>query len=924
MSALGGAWNESAHEIAERLGTDLGNGLEALDASRRLIEHGPNILPRPSPPRAWLRFLAQFADPLVGALLGAAIVAAVVAIGGEGASWVDVVVIVLIVVVNAVLGFVQERRAERAVDALDDMVSPRAKVLRDGAVREIDAAGVVPGDVLVLHAGDRVAADARLTSAAHLAVDESALTGESSPVAKRSDAILDADTVLADRENMVLSATTIARGEGRAIVVATGARTEIGRIGTLLRDIAREPTPLERRLARLGKQILLACLVISALVFVVGLARQPASWVALLLVSISLAVAAIPEGLPAITTVTLALGTHRMARRGAIVRKLTAVETLGSATVICSDKTGTLTENAMTVRAIETSQDVLTVTGQGYAAEGHLERDGKRIRSASVVASRLVVAGLVANDAHLDARGATIDVVGDPTEASLLVLGAKLGLSRADAIGGRRVVRKIPFDSARRRMSVIVEDEAGARTTYVKGSPDEILSRCARALHEDGTLAPLDEGARARVAAKVDAHARAAMRVLALAERSQSAAELASCGTDDDPEADLVWLGLVAIHDPPRVGVREAIDDCRSAGVEVVMITGDHRETGVAIARELGIYRDGDRALEGAELTRLDDGELDAVVDAVRVYARVSAEQKLRIVRALKRRGHVVAMTGDGVNDAPALIEAAIGVAMGKVGTDVARQSAEMVLSDDNFTSIVEAIREGRAIFGNIQKFIFFLGSSNAGLVAVVTALSFFDALPQLTPLQLLWINLVTNGLPALALGVDPPERSQMRVPPRPSDAGVIGTRDILGVLVVGVVMGAAALVPYGLALSGAEWFGSTDRAGRLEEARAMAFALLALSPLFHAHNCRSPIESIASLGLFSNRPLWLAILVSGALQLAVLLLPPLYSAFRVTDLDAVQWGITLALAALPIPVVEALKLVARAVARRGGRRQLR
>ncbi|HEY8427823.1 MAG TPA: cation-translocating P-type ATPase [Sandaracinaceae bacterium] len=886
-------------------------GLSSEEVERRRAALGENALPEPPKPSAIRQLLGQLADPLVGALLVAALVSFGVALTEADGSWItrfsDTAAILLIVVVNALLGFFQERRAEAALEALSKMAAPTAKVVREGAVSILPSRALVPGDIVELEAGDAVPADLRLVSAKELSTEEAALTGESTPVSKRAEATLAEDTPLGDRENMVYLGSSVVRGRARALVVATGQYTELGRIGALIRSAEREETPLERRLGKLGTIILLACLAISVLLFVIGIVQEQRSWTVLLLTAVSLAVAAIPEGLPAITTITLALGMQRMAQRGAIVRKLPAVETLGSATLICSDKTGTLTQNQMTVRTVRTAEREYRVTGEGYSFEGELFEGDARVEAPSPVLRALARIATLCNAAHFETKNGERRVVGDPTEAALLTLAAKLGLTKDEAHAAHTVERELPFDSDRKRMTVVARGEDGVATAYVKGSPDLLLPLCDRVMREDG-IVPLTEDERARLLAENDRYAKDALRVLALALRPDP--------DPDDPERQLVFVGFAAMIDPPRPEVKAAVAECREAGIRVAMITGDHQLTAVAIARELGFWQEGESiAMTGAELASMPDQRLLDVIDRVSVFARVTAEQKLRLVRILKQRGHVVAMTGDGVNDAPALREAQIGVAMGKGGTDVAREASEMVLADDNFATIVHAVREGRAIFRNIQKFIFFLNSSNAGLVTAVIVGSFFAWMPQLTPLQLLWINLVTNGLPALALGVDPPEPGQMQEPPRDPREGIVGLRDLAGMLLVGVVMGGAALSLMWLPEHAPELIGGATRDEDLSRARAMAFTLLAVSPLFHALNCRSRTHS-AFHRLFENRALWGAIAVSVTVHLVTLVVPALHPVFHTHLLTWTEWGIVVALAALPIPVFEAIKLV-RALARR-------
>ncbi|MCB9593466.1 MAG: calcium-translocating P-type ATPase, SERCA-type [Sandaracinaceae bacterium] len=878
-------------------------GLEPELVATRRAKLGDNSLPTEEPPSALRQLLSQLADPLVGALLVAALVSMGVALtsGGEGSLLLrfgDTFAILLIVIVNALLGFFQERRAERALEALQKMAAPNATVIRAGKKTVVPARELVPGDLIELVAGDSVPADVRLIETHEMATEEAALTGESTPVAKHGTTRHADDAPLAERSNMVYLGTTVVRGRAKGVVVATGAYTELGRIGTLMRSVEEVDTPLERRLDRLGKIILAICLALSVVLFLLGVAMGGRSWTVMLLTAVSLAVAAIPEGLPAITTITLALGMQRMAHRGAIVRKLPAVETLGSATIICSDKTGTLTQNQMTVRAVETFEHAYRVEGDGYVSDGHVMDDDGPVTAPNRALRALAEVAAICNDASFEEADGKRKVLGDPTEGALLVLAEKLGVHRDTVLAQKTIEATRPFDGDRKRMSVVAD-----RVAYVKGSPDSLVERCTHALTEDGPV-PLDDAGRARLHERNEAYAKQALRVLAFATRE-----------DPDPsaiETNLVFVGLAAMIDPPRPEVKTAIAECAQAGIRVVMITGDHALTATAIAKELGLWTDTSIAMTGTELAGLSEQELDARLDDVAVFARTTAEQKLRLVRALQRRGEVAAMTGDGVNDAPALREAHIGVAMGLAGTDVARDAAEMVLADDNFATIVHAVREGRAIFRNIQKFIFFLNSSNAGLVVAVIVGSFFDWMPQLTPLQLLWVNLVTNGLPALALGVDPPDPSQMEEKPRDPGEGIVGGRDFVGMLLVGVVMGGAALGLMWLPELAPGLIGGATRAETLDRCRAMAFTLLAVSPLFHAFNCRSRWRSAFSRP-FENRALWAAIGVSFAVHAVTILVPGLHEVFRTHLLTATEWGIVLGLAALPIPVFELIKAVARA-----------
>ena len=899
---------ERMDALLARIATDPARGLTAADATQRLALQGRNELLAPPGPSAFRKILQQFANPIVLTLLVAAVIAIV-----DGASrteepmlvrFGDAIAILLIVALNAALGFVQEQRAEAALDALQRLQTPRARVRRDGEAFPVSASELVVGDVLELEAGDAVPADARLLQTANLAAEESSLTGEPIPAAKDARAVVARDAPLGDQVTMIFVGTTLVRGKGRAVVVATGKDTELGRLHTLIQGTGPRKTPLERKLDSFGQRILWACLGLSALLFLRGLAKGDRSWHVLLLEAVSLAVAAIPEGLPAITTITLALGMQRMAKRGALVRKLAAVETLGSATVICSDKTGTLTENAMTVREVFVGGMSYTVGGIGYEPKGAwTDAAGATVTVFDGPLGQLLATAALCNDATLVVEGGRYKVIGDPTEGALLTLAAKGGIVREEMRMSQTVVKEVPFDSDRKRMTIVTLGPDGEEVAHTKGSADVLLPLCSMQASRDGA-APMNDEARKAIMREVERMSSAALRVLAIARR-----ELRD-GLPEESllEEHLTFLGLVGMIDPPRAGVKEAVRACGDAFVRAVMITGDHKLTAVAIARDLGLFPAGALALTGTELEAMSEGHLDACVKNVTVFARVTAAQKLRIVRALKRCGDVVAMTGDGVNDAPALREADIGVAMGLSGTDVAREAADMVIADDNFASIVVAIREGRAIYQNIQKSIFFLLSSNAGLLITVFGTSFIPRLAPLTPLMILWINLVTNGLPALALGIDPPDASQMQEPPRPPSSGLLGRREYLGILVVGVWMAGVAFAAYER-----NWFtsatGFTSHGGAA--GRAMAFSLLALSPLFHAANCRASTASVFALHPFISRPLVVAVGLSAAIHLVVFV-PALHAIFRTFTPDLEEWLFLLVLSASIVPAVELWKLLQR------------
>ncbi len=901
--------SEELEVLLSRLGVSSSAGLEEREAANRLAKYGKNKLPEPARKSTLMRLLEQFANPLVLTLLAAAAIAVVVGFtdssGERGllSRFGDAIAILLIVILNAFLGYYQERRAEAALEALQKLSAPSARVRRDGKVKIIPAEEVVPGDLLELEAGDAIAADARLVQTIDLATEEAALTGESTACTKDALAPVIGDAPLGDRGNMVFTGTTIVRGKARAVVTGTGSKTELGKIGEMINSVGDQKTPLEERLESFGSTILKVCLLLSAVLLGWGFIRGGRPWHELLLEAVSLAVAAIPEGLPAITTITLALGMQRMARRGAIVRKLPAVETLGAATVIASDKTGTLTQNEMTVRAVYTGGTHYKVTGEGYDPSGSfLNAKGDEVEFDKFPAplSYTLSTAALCNNAVLEQDTETKKwrIVGDPTEGALLALAAKGNLPRESIAPSHEFVHELPFDSDRKRMTVITRDKDGREIAHVKGSSDVLLPLCVKFAANDGVRGMTDED-RAAITAEADRMSSQALRVLAICRRVRKR----EVNDDGDVERELTFLGLVGMMDPPRQGVKEAVATCKAAGIRAVMITGDHKLTATAIALEIGLWDEGDEVITGAELAQINDEELIRRVDHLRVFARTTAEQKLRIVRAFKARGHVVAMTGDGVNDAPALRESHIGVAMGKGGTDVARQAGDLVLADDNFATIVDAVSEGRAIYRNIQKFIFFLLSSNMGLLVAVFVVSFFGKWPPLTPLMILWINLVTNGLPALALGIDPPDPGLMQETPRRTDEGLLGRRDYLGILYVGVIMGVAALVLYAMTPQDEE---------HLLQARALAFSVLALSPLFHAWSCRSPILSIFSMRPLMSLPLVLACLASAAIHLVAILVPGLRPVFRTYAVSGDEWLILLGLSALVVPGVEIAKAIDR------------
>lgn len=878
-------------QTCSELDSDLNKGLTFDEVVSRLKKYGVNSL-KEAPPRSLLSmFVAQLKEALVLILIAAAAISCFL---GE---WSDAAVILAIVLVNAALGAYQERKAEQSLRALKKMTKPTAKVIRDGVVTRFDVEKLVPGDLVLLEAGDSVPADIRLTEVVSLKVNESILTGESVPVEKAVEPIAGEEVPLGDRRNMAFMGTTVASGRGGGLVVETGMRTELGRIAEMLQDTEPDVTPLQRRLAELGKILGLAAGVIVLVVFAAGIWRGE-RLLDMLMIAISLAVAAVPEGLPAVVTIVLSLGVIRMSRRMAVVRRLPAVETLGAVTVICTDKTGTLTKNEMTVTRLYAGGESLNVTGSGYLPKGDfLSEDGETVDPQRKPCLMLMLlGGLLNSDARLEKIGESWRVIGDPTEGALVVLAAKAGLTKDEAEKVYPRLAEIPFDSSRKLMTTFHMIE-GEVCSFTKGAPDVVLSRCSGIIGRSGGTAPLAEEKRAFLSEVNSRLASQGLRVLALALRKWPAVPEAL--EPDAVENDLAFVGFFAIQDPARPEARDAVAIARRAGIRTVMITGDHRETALAIARELDIWRDGDGILTGMQLCGMDDERLKDEVDRTTIYARVSPEDKLRIVGALKAHGQVVAMTGDGVNDAPALKKADIGVAMGITGTDVAKEASDMVLLDDNFATIVRAVEEGRTIYGNIRKAVQYLLSCNIGEIVTIFFAIILGLRSPLTAIQLLWLNLITDGLPALSLGLEPPERGVMNRPPRKPWEGIMSGGVGFNIIWQGAVIGLLSLAVYWLAMS----LGKT-----LEEARTMTFAAMALMQLVHSFNARSLKESVFSLGIFTNRSLVWAFLGSLSLQLCVLFIPLLRKLFEVVLLSVGEWLIIIGFSLVPLLVVEMYK----------------
>jgi P-type Ca2+ transporter type 2C len=889
--ARAAAWVEEPIEaVAAALGTDPVAGLAPDEAARRLARDGANEIQTSKPPSRLAIAVAQFRSLLIWILLGAAGIAAAL---GE---WTDGIAIVTIVIINAAIGFVQEYRADRAAAALTRLVAPRARVVRGGRLLVLPAADIVRGDVLQLDAGDLVAGDARLLETAALRTEEAPLTGESQPVDKRAGSLPSA-TPLAERTNAVFLGTRVVGGSGRALVVATGMATELGQIARLLATAAAGVTPLQRRLDQLGRRLLWASGAIVAVVFLLGWLRATPPY-ELFLAAIGLAVAAIPEGLPAVVTVALALGVQRMARRRALVRRLPSVETLGGAQVICTDKTGTLTLGQMTARRVVTADSVYTISGEGYAAEGAFFVDGTAV-SPGLDLLNLLRAAAACNDAWLDSTAGRLTVVGDPTEGALLIAAAKAGLDRAGIDASMPRVGSVPFDSDRKRMTVVRLRE-GRPWAFVKGAPEVILERCGQ-VWEGGCTRPLTEGDRAAMAGASTLLASEALRVLAFAERPMDDSVVLDTPADAArAERDLVLLGLIGLQDPPRPEARSAVASCRRAGIRIVMITGDHPTTARAIAREVGILGPADEVMVGPQLDAMPDRELAEHVAQVAVYARVTAEHKLRIVRAWKTLGAVVAMTGDGANDAPALREASIGVAMGLAGTEVTKEAADLIIADDNFASIVAAVEEGRGIYDNIAKTLAYLLAGNAAELAVMLVAAVIGWPLPLLPLHLLWINLVTDGLPALALATDPVDSTVLARPPRPAGVRLLDAPALRLIALGGGITATVTLAAFGWELY----------AGRgLVHARDAAFTVLVIGELLRAFGARSDSRSLWQLGVLSNLRLAVVVAVSYALQIAIHHVPLLAAVFGISPVSLGQCLAWTALGAVPLVVLELRKL---------------
>ena len=901
-----------ATEIVQALQTSPKQGLSEEEASRRLEQFGPNELEEAAKPSLFSLIFEQFKNFIVIVLVVAALAAALLG------DYIEAAAILAIVVLNAILGVVQERKAEEALAALRRLAAPDALVLREGRRQTCPARELVPGDVVFLEAGNFIPADLRLIETVNLSIEEAALTGESVPVTKDAHLVLTQDMALGDRRNTAFSGTVVSYGRGSGVVVSTGMRTQIGMIAAMLQAVQEEPTPLQRKLDQLGKVLGIAALVVCALVFGIGWIRGIPP-LEMFLVAVSLAVAAVPEGLAAVVTITLALGMREMITRHALIRRLSSVETLGSTTVICSDKTGTLTQNQMTVTRMWVDGTTFEITGGGFGQTGDFKVDGGVVDLRDYPASTTVLwVATLANDAQIEAEP-TKDgdnasrVIGDPTEAALLIAAAKAGAFRDRLEEAYPRIDEIPFDSSRKRMTTVhkivdpAPDDASPfydtelrewEIAAIKGAPDVVLDLCTRYQKMDDTTTPLTDEIRERIYEENARMARSALRVIAVAFRVEP--DVPDDATPEKIEHDLIFVGLMGMIDPPRPQVKPAIAKARRAGIRTLMITGDFPDTAEEIAEEIALLQPEHGVLTGSQLDAMDDDALKEKVATTGVFARVSPEHKVRIVDALKSHGEIVAMTGDGVNDAPALKRADIGVAMGVTGTDVAKEAADMVLTDDNYASIVDAVEQGRVIYSNIRKFVFYLLSCNLAEIAVIF-IAILAGLPSpLTPIQLLWLNLITDGAPALALGMEKGDPDIMVQPPRPPDEPVINRQMRTRIGIQTVAIAGVTLYAY--------WMGIQMYPGIPEEAKTMAFVTLSFSELLRAFTVRSERYPLHKIGLFSNKWMLYAVASSMLLLLAVVYVPFLQPIFNTVPLGWAEWQIVLPLLFIPAIVAEISK----------------
>ncbi|MGN1401726.1 MAG: cation-translocating P-type ATPase [Bacillus sp. (in: firmicutes)] len=871
----------NAAELEARLKTDMKKGLSGQEAEHRLEEHGYNELQEAEKTSALLMFFAQFKDFMMIILLAATL------ISGLLGEYVDAIAIVGIVVINALMGFVQERKAEKSLDALKEMSAPQIQVLRDGKWIKIPSKMAVPGDIVRFGIGDRIGADLRIIDSAGLEIEESALTGESIAVTKTAKPIFHHISSIGDEENMAFMGTMVARGKGLGIITGTGMKTEMGQIADMLQSAKTMMTPLQHKLEQLGKILIVTAIILTVLVIGIGIIQGNEIYT-MVLAGVSLAVAAIPEGLPAIVTVALSLGVQRMIKQKAIVRKLPAVETLGCASVICSDKTGTLTQNKMTVTAVWESGRVYGVDGKGDETRGAFTEKGKELDKLPKSLQQLLTFGLLCNTSEVTDQEGKLKVEGSATEGAMHIAALKAGYSRPLLQSQYTIVKEFPFDSTRKMMSVIVKDQSGRQFIVAKGAPDVLIGKCRDILWNERAESLGDKNL-AAVQEAVDDLASQALRTIAIGYKSLSPHQ--TVYNEKEAESELTFIGLQGIIDPPRPEVKDAVSECRKAGIKTVMITGDHVNTAAAIAKQLGILGPKDKVLEGKQLNAMDVEELEEVVEEVSVFARVSPEHKLKIVKAFQNKGHIVAMTGDGVNDAPAIKSADIGIAMGITGTDVTKEASSLVLLDDNFATIKAAIKEGRNIYENIRKFIRYLLASNVGEILVMLFAMILGLPLPLTAIQILWVNLVTDGLPAMALGMDKPEGDLMNRKPRNPKEGVFARGLGWKIISRGFLIGSATLAAFVTTLN--------MYPDDLAYAQTIAFMTLCLAQLIHVFDCRSE-KNIFARNPFGNLFLVWSVLISLVMVLIVIYYPPFQSIFDTVAIRPADWLLVIGLSALP------------------------
>lgn len=890
-------YRQSINNTIEKLSSNLDTGLSNNEAEERLKKYGLNELEEKGKSSIWSKIAAQFKDFLVLILIGASIISMAV---GEVT---DSIVIIAIVIINATLGIIQEGKAEKSLEALKKMASPNAKVIRGGEKSIVPANTLVPGDIVLIEAGDIIPADLRLLESSNLKIEEASLTGESVPVEKNAEAVLNEEVSLGDRENTAYMNTIVTYGRGKGIVVGTGESTEMGKIATMLQVFEDDTTPLQKKLDQLGKYLGLGCLVICGLVFLIGI-LQGREVLDMFMVAISLAVAAIPEGLPAIVTIVLALGMNKMVKKHAIVKKLSAVETLGSTTVICSDKTGTLTQNEMTVVKVFTGSNSIDITGKGYEPSGEFVLNNEKIEPLENSELKLLLSiANLCNDATLDysQEDEIYKIIGDPTEGSLVTLAEKGGLKKSVLNENYPRINEIPFDSDRKMMTTFHENFIdGKIVSFTKGAPDIVLSKCNN-IYLNGKEEPLTEELKKTIMDTNSDFSKSALRVLAFGFKTYDS--MPNQVNSETIEKNMTFVGLVGMIDPPRNEAIESIKTCKKAGIKTVMITGDYKETAFAIASDLGIAENMDQVMVGEELNNISDEELKEKVKNIKVYARVSPQHKVRIVEALKSNGEITAMTGDGVNDAPALKKSDIGVSMGITGTDVAKNTAEVILTDDNFASIVSAVKEGRIIYSNIRKFVFFLLSCNIGEILIIFLSILFNLPIPLLPIQLLWLNLITDSFPALALGVEKGESDIMEISPRDPNEPILDKNMITGISVQSIAITLATMLAY---LWGLKHYGTND----LIIPRTIAFTTLISAELIRAFSSRSETHTLFEIGFFTNRTLIYAILVSFSLLLVVLYIPPIQKIFKTYPIGFKDWSIVLRFCIIPIIAGELNKLI--------------